>query len=103
MLFYRRLRHKIKKVIKMKKIVSAHEPDAAFISAKIRELRALYPFIQKRIIGKSCCGRPIYLLAIGAGEEKILISAGYHGSEWLTPLPALDSSRISAKRKTGSF
>ncbi len=46
-------------------------------------LKARYPFITKREIGKSVMGKSIYALKIGSGEKSIFINAGFHANEWL--------------------
>jgi g-D-glutamyl-meso-diaminopimelate peptidase len=43
-----------------------------------------YPFLDKKSIGKSVCGRDIPLLTIGEGNEGVLLLAGVHGNESIT-------------------
>ena len=43
-----------------------------------------YPFIRSLIIGRSCAGRDIPALQLGKAGEYILISAAFHGSEYIT-------------------
>ena len=44
----------------------------------------------RRYIGRSICRRPIEALRIGCGEPRVLIAAGFHGTEYLTVLAALE-------------
>lgn len=43
-----------------------------------------YPFLERKIIGKSIVGRDIPVLSIGKGKEELLFSAAFHGNEAIT-------------------
>lgn len=48
------------------------------------KLRLEFPFIKKETIGKSLVGRNIEAFTIGSSSKRILLAAGFHGSEYLT-------------------
>ncbi len=50
----------------------------------IEGLKARYPFIQTKIIGKSINGKNISSLAIGIGTNKVMYNASHHANEWIT-------------------
>ena len=68
----------------MEKIVKSQEYDYFERNKLIDALCKKYPFIKRTIIGKSCSGRNIHLLKIGAAAEYSLITAAFHGSERIT-------------------
>lgn len=49
----------------------------------IEELCTEYPFISPRVLSRTCLGRSIFALDIGNKTNKVLLTAGFHGSEWL--------------------
>ena len=42
------------------------------------------------VIGRSVCGRPLYGLWMGSGQETAVILAGFHGMEWITSAVLMD-------------
>ena len=48
-----------------------------------------YPFIDIVIIGRSVMNRPIIMLKIGKGENKVFYNASHHANEWITTPMAL--------------
>lgn len=46
-------------------------------------LKARYPFISVKEIGKSVTGKSINVLKIGSGSKSIFINSGFHANEWL--------------------
>ena len=68
----------------MEKIVKSREYDFFERTKLINMLCQKYPFIKRTVIGKSCGGRDIHLLKIGAASEYSLITAAFHGSERIT-------------------
>lgn len=56
----------------------------------IEKLMSNYSFISHKVIAKSYCGRDIDCFVIGNTENNVLLSAGYHGMEWLTTLLLLN-------------
>lgn len=42
------------------------------------------------VIGRSVCGRPLYGLWMGNGQETAVILAGFHGMEWITSAVLMD-------------
>ena len=75
--------------ILMGNIVNSAEYDYAGRRKLIDSLCEKYGFIKKRVIGRSCGGRDITALKIGAGEEYCLIAAAFHGSERITSVVLL--------------
>lgn len=47
-------------------------------------LDARYPFLRKRIVGRSAMGKPLYGLSMGIGRRKVLYNATHHANEWIT-------------------
>lgn len=47
-------------------------------------LDARYPFLTRRVIGRSAMGKPLYALTMGRGPRRVLYSAAHHGNEWIT-------------------
>jgi len=68
----------------MENIVKSKEYDYFERKKLIDSLCQKYTFIKKNVIGKSCAGREIHALKIGAAEEYSLIAAAFHGSERIT-------------------
>ena len=50
----------------------------------IRGLRARYPYLYADSIGDSVLGTPLYLLHIGAGENRVFYNGAHHANEWIT-------------------
>ena len=66
-------------------IVPTDVPMTAELTGRIvEELANTYPFIRSETIATTAFGRPIYALAIGEGERRVLYSAAHHANEWLT-------------------
>lgn len=68
----------------MDSIVNIIEYDYIERNKIIEKLCENYSFLKKSIIGKSCGGRDIKALKIGAAKEYCLIAAAFHGSERIT-------------------
>ena len=47
-------------------------------------LDARYPFLRRRIIGRSVMGKPLYALTMGSGRRTVLYCGTHHGNEWIT-------------------
>ena len=43
-----------------------------------------YPFIRLGQIGKSVMGRPLWMLTLGSGLNRVMYSASHHANEWIT-------------------
>ncbi len=54
----------------------------------VRGIAARYPFVRLGRIGCSVMGRPLWYLALGEGEERVLYNAAHHANEWIT-IPVL--------------
>lgn len=68
----------------MERIVISKEYDYLDRQRTIKRLCEKYNFIKTSLIGKSCGGKDINALKIGASESYSLIVAGVHGSERIT-------------------
>ena len=62
-----------------------YETQKSYIESLVTE----YPFISPRVLSRTCLGRSIFALDIGNSENKVLLAAGFHGSEWLGCLAVL--------------
>lgn len=58
----------------------------------IGSLLLRYPFISRETIGESLCSRPIDMLTIGNRKKTVLLTAAFHGMEWITSLILLKFS-----------
>ncbi|MBQ3257566.1 MAG: peptidoglycan-binding protein [Oscillospiraceae bacterium] len=47
-------------------------------------LDARYPFLRRRVIGRSVMGKPLYAMTMGSGRRAVLYSGTHHGNEWIT-------------------
>ncbi len=52
----------------------------------IEGLKARYPFIAERTLGKSVMGKDIPLITIGSGQNKLMYNASHHANEWITTI-----------------
>ena len=50
----------------------------------IATLKAVYPFLQTEIIGKSVLGKDIVAIKLGTGQKEVFYSAAFHANEWIT-------------------
>lgn len=50
----------------------------------IEGLKARYPFITSKSIGKSVMGRDILSLKLGRGAKQLFYNASHHANEWIT-------------------
>lgn len=73
----------------MERIVISKEYDYLERQRAIKSLCEKYGFIKTSLIGKSCGGKDINALKIGACESYSLIVAGVHGSERITSVVCL--------------
>ena len=68
----------------MKRMTENIDYDYIKLKKLINGICEKYPFVGKRVIGKSCGGREIVALNLGKGEEYVLFAAAFHGSEHIT-------------------
>lgn len=73
----------------MEYIVNSKDYDYFERKRLINTLCNEYPFLNTKIIGRSCAGRDIHALRIGAANEYTLITAAFHGSERITSVVLL--------------
>ena len=52
-------------------------------------LAVRFPFISVEVIGRSALNKPIIMLKIGKGENKVFFNASHHANEWITTPMAL--------------
>ena len=68
----------------------------------VRGLAARYPFLFTGEIGKSVLGRPLWLLRLGTGENRVLFHGGIHANEWITtPLLLKFAEELAAAFASG--
>jgi g-D-glutamyl-meso-diaminopimelate peptidase len=65
----------------------------------IFSLKKAYPHLGVHLIGRSLCQRGIYCLRIGRSENPLMITAGFHGQEWMTSLLALRFAELLLRSK----
>ena len=68
----------------MEPIVNSKEYDYFERMKVIDKLCDKYPFLRRKVIGRSCAGKEITALKIGAAQKYCLIAAAFHGSERIT-------------------
>ena len=86
----------------MNNIVRIKEPSYRYIRDTINALIGKYTFLEKIDIGNSYLRRKIFALKIGKSKEKVLYTAAFHGSEWITALILLKfTERICESLNTG--
>ncbi|MGI5977135.1 MAG: M14 family metallopeptidase [Candidatus Limivicinus sp.] len=70
----------------------------------LRGLRARYPFISVSEIGRSVMGRPLFVLSMGRGENRVLYNAAHHANEWITlPLVLKFAEELAAAYVSGGY
>ena len=57
---------------------------ARLVAFCVRGIAARYPFVRVGRIGRSVMGRPLWYLALGEGERRVLYNAAHHANEWIT-------------------
>ncbi len=70
----------------MQRIVPVTEFDYEQIRSAVYHLKRRYPFLNCRVIGRSHAGRAIFALSLGRSAHPVLLTAGFHGVEWMTGL-----------------
>lgn len=50
----------------------------------LEKVTEAFPFIEKRPIGQSVLGLPIFELLIGTGTKKVHMNGSFHANEWIT-------------------
>lgn len=69
-------------------------------------LDARYPFLRRRVIGRSVMGKPLYALTVGSGPRRLLYSGTHHGNEWITApllLRFAEELAMAAVRETAVY
>lgn len=61
---------------------------STLVSFCVRGIAARYPFVKAGQLGKSVMGKPLWYLALGEGEKRVLHNAAHHANEWIT-IPVL--------------
>ena len=47
-------------------------------------LNHTYPFLNIQVVGNSILGKPIYVIKLGNGPNKVFYSGSIHANEWIT-------------------
>ena len=58
--------------------------SSALVNYCVRGLAARYPFLRTGEFGKSVMGRPLWMLQLGEGGNRVLYNASHHANEWIT-------------------
>ncbi|WP_261129454.1 M14 family metallopeptidase [Bacillus sp. Marseille-Q3570] len=58
--------------------------DWSTMMKNLYSLRAVYPFIKVKSIGRSVLGKSIPEIQIGNGEKKVHMNGAFHAQEWIT-------------------
>ncbi|MCD7774719.1 MAG: M14 family metallopeptidase [Clostridiales bacterium] len=58
--------------------------SSELVSLITEGLLVRYPFLEKRIFGKSVMGKDIFSIEIGKGEKEVSYNAAHHANEWIT-------------------
>jgi g-D-glutamyl-meso-diaminopimelate peptidase len=51
---------------------------------QIQGLKARYPFLEVGTAGYSVLGKPLYVIRLGRGPNRVSYNASHHGNEWIT-------------------
>lgn len=71
-------------------VVPTDIPYSSLLTELICEgLAVRYPFIQISVIGSSSLGKPVIMLKMGRGDNKVFVNASHHANEWITTPLAL--------------
>lgn len=70
----------------MNQLFQMQPMTSAIQAARLRRLRAQYPFVYSKILARTAHGREIPALQLGQGDRKILISAAHHANEYITSM-----------------
>ena len=57
---------------------------AALCEQTIQLLAESYPFLRPELLTNTAYGRPVWTVAVGEGERKVLYTAAHHANEWIT-------------------
>lgn len=60
--------------------------DASYLDRALRDTCKRFPFLRRETIGQSLVGRPIWGISAGSMHAPFLITAAFHGMEWITGL-----------------
>lgn len=74
-------------------------------AARLKRLKARYPFVYVRELTRTAGGRSVYALQIGQGNTKILLTGGHHANEYITSMLCweLTEGYLEAAVRGGSF
>ena len=64
--------------------------DFKWLEQCILNLETAYPFINRRSIGTSVSGKPLWEIQIGNGSKKIHMNGAFHANEWITSVVLLN-------------
>ncbi len=66
-------------------IVSTNIPyHSGILKQNLSLLLRTYPFLNVQTVGNSVLGKPIYVIKLGRGPNKVFYSASIHANEWIT-------------------
>ena len=66
-------------------IVSTNVPYSSnILRQNLHDLLRKYPFLNVQIVGDSVLNKPIYVVRLGRGNNKVFYSGSIHANEWIT-------------------
>lgn len=67
------------------RLINGEQPyDYDTMMNDIRQLQAIYPFLQVSSIGNSVLGRDIPEILVGTGGKRVHFDGSFHANEWIT-------------------
>ena len=58
--------------------------NSSILRENLTLLNHTYPFLNIQVVGNSVLGKPIYVIKLGKGPNKVFYSGSIHANEWIT-------------------
>ena len=58
--------------------------NSSILRENLTLLNHTYPFLNIQVVGNSILGKPIYVIKLGKGPNKVFYSGSIHANEWIT-------------------
>lgn len=66
-------------------IVSTNIPySSKVLYDNLQQLQKTYPFLNRKTIGYSVLGKPLWVVTLGNGPKEVFYNASFHANEWIT-------------------